>query len=129
MVNLICVGIAIAIFGGLTYFCFSKKYKVAPGYIDKLEKLERMIKDMRDQLDRKRSFRANESLLELLADNRDLDLHKIMITIQNAQEHSNTLVILEEEQQKIDLINDRINKNRILKAAFTLTACVVAYFV
>ena len=128
-VNLLCLAIAILLIGGMTYYCLNKKYKVAPGYLEKLEKLERMIKDMRDQLERKNSFKANDNILELLTDNRDLDLHKIMITVQNAHDHSNPTKILDEEQAKIDLINDKINKNRILKAAFTLVACVIAYLI
>jgi hypothetical protein len=128
-VNLICLAVAILLIGGLTYYCLSKKYNVAPGYLEKLEKLERMIKDMRDQMERKNSFRANDNMHELLTDNRDLDLHKIMITVQNAHDKANPIKVLDEEQAKIDLINDKINKNRILKAGFTLVACVIAYLV
>jgi hypothetical protein len=74
--------------GFLVFYCLSKKYKLSPGYEDKIEQLSLYIENQKDLLDRNHVVKdsRNDELQQLFKDERDLELHKILITAQNSHD-------------------------------------------
>jgi len=83
LLNLMIKSICIALISGVTYYCLHRKYKLKPGYQEKIDNLQQMISKKREQKSDENIEHKehNDKIQSLLEKDSDLVLHKIMITV------------------------------------------------
>lgn len=125
---------SIIFFSALTYYCFHRKYKLQPNYMEKLTELGLMLENYQEYY-RENKDKLNDpiALKTLLENNKDLDsnfvdLHVISINIQNSLEQPEPSKVLTSCQDKIEAKHKQFQRQKIIKIVATLIAAILAYF-
>jgi len=73
------------------------------------------------------SFNNHHHLQKLLSEEKDLELHKINMTLNSALEHDRPIEILEGEQKKIEALTKQLQMKRYYKIGGAILAGIITY--